>query len=73
MGRRQSTSTRNLVIFFQGAVKQTIRSHSNVLPRAEKGLSEKLVLQKGMSSRCDLFIHKLSKHDHAAAEVQTLS
>ena len=28
----------------------------------------KLVLQKGTSSHCVLFIHKLSKHDHGAAE-----
>ena len=32
----------------------------------------KLILQKGTSSHCVLFIHKLSKHDHGAAEVPNL-
>ena len=48
MGRGPNTNTRNLGIFFQETVKQKIRS----------------LRQKGTSSRCVLFIHKLS-----AAEV----
>ena len=39
----------------------------------QKKVYPKLVPQKGTSSRCVLFIHKLSKHDHGAAEVQTSS
>ena len=68
MGRGPGTTTRNLVIFFQESVKQKKFEVYNVLSTAEKGLSE-----NGTSSRCVLFIHKLSKHDHGAAEVQTSS
>ena len=69
MGRGPGTTTRNLVIFFKESVKQKkFEVYSNVLSTAEKILSE-----NGTSSRCVLFIHKLSKHDHGAAEVQTSS
>ena len=66
-------STQNLVIFFQESVKQKIRSLQQCASNGRKRFIWKLVLQKGTSSRCVLFIHKLSKHDHGAAEVQTSS
>ena len=68
MGGGTRTSARNLVIFFQESVKQKIRSLQQCASNGRKTFIWKLVLQKGTSSHCVLFIHKLSKHDHGAAE-----
>ena len=72
MGRRPITNMRNFVIFFQESVNKKFEIYSKVLPKAEKVLSENLFCKKAcLNSLCVLFIHKLSKHDHGAAEVQT--
>ena len=59
---------------FQESIKQKIQSLQQYASNSRKKLIWKRVLQKGTSSRCVLFIRRLSKHDHViygAAKIQT--
>ena len=64
IGRGPRTTTGNLVIFAR--VDKTKKSKSAVkcFQQQSNRLIWKPVLQKGTSSRCVLFIRKLTKHDH---------
>ena len=59
---------------FQESIKQKIKSLQQYASNSRKILIWKPVLQKGTSSRCVLFIRRVSKLDHiiySAAKVQT--
>ena len=76
-GHRSRTKDRQAKFgdIFQESIKQKIQSLQQYASNSRNKLIWKPVLQKGTSSRCVLFIRRLSKHDHViygAAKIQTL-
>ena len=73
-GSRTKDRKAKFVDIFQEWIKQKIQSLQQYASNSRKQLIWKPVLQKDTSSRCVLFIRRLSKHDHViygASKIQT--